>query len=143
MCGFDQEPDWLLEMATARIKLGPVWTPWFAPVVLHTSEGLIEFNGMWEAVKNKGTYSPFDWTLRAENDHYLFEARVQCPIHKAVALWYRNPPGGGKYCLNSKTASAVCKLTDKNTGNETELTSKAAAFEILSPTVPDGMEVAV
>jgi hypothetical protein len=143
VCGFAEKPDWLLEIATARIKLGPVWTPWFAPIALKTSDGLIEFNGMLESVRNEGTYRPFHWTVKAQNDQYAFEALIECPVSKAVALWYRNPPGGGKYCLNSKTASATCKLTDKKTGEVQNLTSQSAAFEILSPEVPAGMEVAV
>ena len=34
VAGFDDEPDAFLEIATARVKLGPIWTPWMTVMVL-------------------------------------------------------------------------------------------------------------
>jgi hypothetical protein len=34
VAGFDNSPDSFLEVATARLKIGPVWTPFMTPIVL-------------------------------------------------------------------------------------------------------------
>jgi len=50
-----------------------------------------------------------------------------------VGLNYYNPPGGNKYCLNTKIASCQLILKDKRTGKEEILvTNRRAAFEILT-----------
>ncbi len=38
VCGFDNEPDAFLELATARIKIGPLFTPFMMPLVLRYKE---------------------------------------------------------------------------------------------------------
>ena len=70
------------------------------------------------------------------------EGQIQAPRTAFVGLRYYNPPGGIKYCLNSKFAS--CELTLKNKRNkisETLLTTQRTAFEILTDRQDHGVQI--
>jgi hypothetical protein len=55
-----------------------------------------------------------------------------------VVLEYRNPPGGIKYCHNTKIAKCSLELTDKQSGATTTLGSAhGALFEILTDSERD------
>src|ERR1044071_1497487 len=44
ICGFDNAPDSFLEIATARVKIGPFWTPAMTPIVLRHERREIALN---------------------------------------------------------------------------------------------------
>ncbi|MGO9703025.1 MAG: hypothetical protein ACLPX7_27640 [Xanthobacteraceae bacterium] len=59
-----------------------------------------------------------------------------------MGLRYYNPPGGLKYCLNSKIAECTLRVTDFATGR-TEILRAAdrAAFEILTDDTDHGIDI--
>lgn len=130
VCGFDEDPDAFLECSTARLKLGPIWSPWMSPIVIRRRRPggapieTIKLNNLWTAIRANGAYdaSKRDWTIESKG----YRIRIEAPPSAFVALRYPNPPGGAKICLNSKIAR--CELTFP-TGER--LTSNRAAFEIL------------
>jgi hypothetical protein len=57
-------------------------------------------------------------------------------------LRYLNPPGGIKYCLNSKIAECTLSITDfQNARTDTMRTAARAAFEILTDDTKHGIEM--
>jgi len=57
-----------------------------------------------------------------------------------VCLRYYNPPGGWKYCLNSKIADAELTVTPHGTPAPLHLrASRRAAFEILTDDSKHGL----
>ena len=63
VAGFDEAPDAFLECSTARLKLGPVWTPPMSPVVLHLGDDKLAWNGLTRAIRALGAYAPYQWHL--------------------------------------------------------------------------------
>ena len=60
-------------------------------------------------------------------------ATISAPHEAFVGLKYHNPPGGIKFCVNSKVASCTLRLTDRRAGTSEVLeTRNRAAFEILT-----------
>lgn len=142
VAGFDDAPQTFLEVATARLKLGPVWTPFMTLLVLRHDGVEYALNGLLRSLRARGRFSYFDWTFRSENAQVLVEGRITARRDAFVGLRYDNPPGGFKHCLNSKLASCVLTLTDKDRGTATIVeTNNRAAFEILTDDREHGVEV--
>lgn len=133
VAGFDNAPDSFLEIATARIKLGPLWTPWMTSLVLRHDGREYQLNALARAFRNRGSFDYFDWHFSAEDDAVRITGHIHADASAFVGLRYYNPPGSDKCCLNSKIAACELTLTDKRDGqSEVLMTQHRAAFEILS-----------
>lgn len=133
VAGFDSHPQSFLEVATARLKVGPLWTPYMTLAVLRHNDTEIALNSLIQSLRAKGSFEYFSWNFKSETKEIALEGSISAPRDAFVGLNYYNPPGGNKYCLNTKIASCQLKLTDKRTGREEILvTNNRAAFEILT-----------
>jgi hypothetical protein len=132
VAGFDNNPDAFLELSTARVRIGPLWTPFFTLVVLRVDGQTFAFNGLWRAILARGHFNNFHWKFSTADANASIKGHIEAPPKDFVALRYDNPPGGHKTCLNSKLAS--CQLTLRRAGVEplTLHTRNRAAFEILT-----------
>lgn len=141
VAGFDEAPDGFLECSTARLKLGPLWTPPMSPVLLRLGDTTLRWNGLPRAIRARGRYAPYDWRIETSGPDGELALHIAADAADFVALRYDNPPGGSKICLNSKIAR--CELTLRRAGTTTVLHSARAAFEILDDTAPPGVQPAV
>lgn len=138
VCGFDNSPDTFLELATAQLKFGPVWTPAMTPVVLRHGGRDYELNPLLH-LTGRASYRFFDWEYRAAGQGISIQGRITSKKDDFVCLRYLNPPGGFKYCLNSKIASCELQIT-ADSGKREELVSRnRAAFEILTDDESHGL----
>lgn len=148
VAGFDNAPGSFLEIATARLKLGPFWTPFMTPLVLRHGGHEFELNALGRALRSKGSFGYFDWRFAAEDESASITGRIHAPIEAFVGLRYYNPPGGDKCCLNSKLAACELTFTDRRPGHDSTpqvlTTRHRAAFEILTDDFSShGVEVRV
>jgi len=132
VAGFDDDPDAFLELSTARVRVGPLWTPFLTFVVLRVGGQTYALNGLWRALLARGRFDNKRWDFSTADSRVSIEGHIEAPPESFVSLRYDNPPGGYKTCLNSKLAT--CRLTLRRPGMDplTLLTRNRAAFEILS-----------
>jgi hypothetical protein len=141
VAGFDDAPDAFLECATARIKLGPVWSPQLTFVVLRDVDGEIALNSLLQAVRASAAWDFFTWTLDTRNADVHVSGVIQAPADAFVGLRYDNPPGGDKLCLNTKLGAAQIVVRRRGQSARTFVTKHRAAFEILTDRTDHGVEV--
>jgi hypothetical protein len=141
VAGFDEEPDAFLECTTARLRLGPFWTPWMSPVVLRLRGETLAWNGLARSIRARGRYAPYDWRIETSGGSGALSLRIWAEPWEFAALRYGDPPGGAKICLNSKLAR--CELAFARGGRTLSLRSSRAAFEIVDDRAPPGVEPAV
>ncbi|MFE8072235.1 hypothetical protein QQM79_14355 [Marinobacteraceae bacterium S3BR75-40.1] len=141
VAGFDNAPDAFFEVATARIKLGPIWSPPMTLGVLRLGGREYRFNTLRQAFANDGHYDYFDWRFALDNGGATLKGRIHGDRSAFTGLNYKNPPGGLHTCLNSKIAS--CELTLEVPGQPpVELVTRSrAAFEILTDDTGHGVEI--
>lgn len=141
VAGFDDEPDAFLEVATARVRLGPIWTPWMTLMVLRIDGEEIRLNSIPQSIRAKGRYDYFNWNFESRSRVVEISGSIAAPIGSFVGLPYSNPPGGEKTCLNTKIAS--CHLTLRRPGKPPRSlnTKNRAAFEILTDDSDHGVPV--
>lgn len=141
VAGFDDAPDAFLEVATARIRLGPLWSPWMTPIVLRLDGRQHALNTLWRCVRATADFDYFSWRFRSEDVGVRIHGSIEAPALSFVGLRYLNPPRGVKTCLNSKLAR--CEITVERPGipTRTLTTAHRAAFEILTDDVTHGVPV--
>lgn len=140
VAGFDDAPDAFLEVATARVRVGPVFTPWLTPIVLRLDGEEHRLHTIPQAVRARARYDYFRWSFRSASDAIEIGGSIAAAASDFIGLPYDNPPGGTKTCLNSKIAR--CDLTVRRGGRLRTLTSRSrAAFEILTDATDHGVRV--
>jgi hypothetical protein len=133
VAGFDSHPHSFLEVATARLKIGPLWTPYMTLAVLRHDGQEFALNSLSQSLRAKGSFNYFSWNFKSETKAIILEGSISAPQEAFVGLNYYNPPGGNKYCLTTKFASCQLILKDTRTGKQEILFTKSrAAFEILT-----------
>lgn len=142
VCGFDNAPDSFLEIATARVKVGPLWTPAMTPIVLRHRGEELALNTLGQSFRAKAGYEYFRWRFASESDRVRIEGEISARREDFVGLRYYNPPGDVKTCLNSKLADCRLTIVDKKTGGREELVAEhRAAFEILTDDAAHGVTI--
>ena len=137
VCGFDNAPDSFLEVASVRLKIGPIWSKLVTPLVLRHGGKEYALNSLWRGFTARASYKYFSeyfsWRFASTSQSARIEGEIRAPREAFVGLKYFNPPGGVKYCLNSKIAACTLRVTDFATDRtETLRTASTAAFEILT-----------
>jgi len=147
VAGFDNSRASFLEVATARVKIGPLWTPRMTPILLRHKGQEYALNNMAQTIRAEGRFSYFDWHFASANDEIDLKGRIYARRELFAGLNYYNPPGGSKHCLNSKLASCELRITYKRGSNsgvsELLYTRHRAAFEILTDLRDHGIAIQV
>ncbi len=141
VAGFDEAPDAFLECATAKLRFGPLWTPWLTSVVLRLDGQQYAINSIIRAARAKASIEHFDWQFQAHDEKAEIHCRMHAPRARFVGLTYGNPPGGTKTCLNTKLASCELTLTRRGQPPRQLHSAHRAAFEILTDDVDHGVPI--
>lgn len=136
VCGFDNDGSSFLECASARVKLGPLWSPIMTFAVLRHEGRTLEFNNVRWSWRQKAKYAPGNWTFTCAQDGNRLQVRISAREQDIIALRYRNPPGGIKTCLNSKLAHCEVRLQCRDQHPIELHSANSAAFEILTDLPP-------
>jgi hypothetical protein len=137
VAGFDNAPGSFLELATAKNRIGPLWTPNLTLVVLRHQGREHALNSLRQGLRAEADVKPRSWTFATADNMVEIRGRIEAEPAAFVVLEYRNPPGGIKYCLNTKLARCELTLTDRRSGTQELLTSRhGALFEVLDDRRP-------
>lgn len=136
VAGFDTHTQSFLEVASARVTIGPWGGPYLTPMVLRHEGGEETMNGLMTMLSARSSYSYSVWSFASENSRVAVEGTISAPREAFVGLNYSDPPGGFKQCLNTKIASCELRVRDKSAGingkPQVLFTRNRAAFEILT-----------
>jgi hypothetical protein len=141
VAGFDGHPETFLEVATAQLRLGPVWTPRMTLLVLRHDGEEIALNGLGRSLRARGAFDYRTWRFASGQNDVRVEGRIEAPPSAFVGLRYANPPGGAKTCLNTKIAACEVRLTRGRAPAVVLRTAHRAAFEILTDATDHGVPI--
>jgi len=121
--------DVMFEGTSARVKLGPVLSP-FATILCLRHRGVrYELNGVVQMAKNRGTVGLRRWSFRGAGDLVRIEGELWAEDDDFVGLHYANPAAPMTYCLNTKLAHARIEVAIQKRPRMV-LESTQAALEI-------------
>jgi hypothetical protein len=133
VAGFDGHPGSFLEVATARNRVGALWTPSLTPLVLRHRGREHSMVSVGRAARATGRYDEHAWDFASRSPAVQIAGRIEAPGEAFVGLEYPNPPGGVKFCRNTKIGTCRLTVTDRVAGTTDTLTSAhGALFEILT-----------
>lgn len=144
VAGFDNAPDSFLEMATARLKLGGVWTPFLTMLVLRHAGREYRLNGLWRTLRAQAAIDFFDWRFATGDRQVRIDGRIWAPRERVIGFRYHNPPGGDKHCLNTKIGACELRVEDRASGESVTLkTENRTLFELMPPTTDTDHGIAI
>jgi len=136
VAGFVDHPDTFLEVATARIRVGPVLTPAMTPIVLRHQGREHRLNAL-RTLFGRASLHGLEWSFKARGEGLALRGTMRAGPIDVVTLWYPNPPGGQKICINTKIATCELELTTDGGHTERLRTPNGAAFELLVDALSD------
>ena len=144
VAGFDGVPNSFFECGSARLKVGPVWTPLLTVMVLRVEGEEYRLNSLLQSVRAEASVQEgwLDWRFRSKRRRTAIEGRIYAPRSSFVGLTYFNPPGGSKTCLNSKLATCVVRLRRRGRAVLVLRSERRAAFEMLTDSPAPGIPMA-
>ena len=143
VAGFDGGHDEsFLEIASAKLKIGPLWTPWITPIVLRHRGHEHRLNALGRSLRARASVHGFDWRFESGGGGVRVSGHIRADAAAFVGLRYANPPGGIKQCLNSKIAQAQVTLHHADGSRETLNSHCRAAFELLGDDDGHGVPMA-
>ncbi len=144
VAGFDNAPNSFLEIGSGRLRLfNSLQTPFLTPIVLRHEGKEYALNSWGNILRSKVSLNYYEWTFKSENKQVKIHGTIKAHADDFVGLTYYNPPGGNKFCLNSKIASCEIYIEEKSRiGLSDVLTAKhRAAFEILTDDSNHGIKM--
>lgn len=138
---FDDAPGSFLEIGTARLKLGPLWTPPMTVMALRLDGREHRLSSIPQSLRASGKYGYFDWEFSSAIKDISIAGTISASGDAFVALPYRNPPGGLKTCLNSKIAGCEIVVRQAGQAPRTLVSKHRAGFEILTDDAHHGVPV--
>jgi len=139
VAGFDGHDESFLEVASAKLKIGPLWTPWITPIVLRHRGQEHRLNAFSRSLRARASLHGLDWQFDSRAEDLRIAGHFRAEPGDFVGLRYANPPGGSKQCLNSKIASAQVTLQRNDGTSETLSCARRAAFELLGDDASHGV----
>jgi hypothetical protein len=131
VAGFDEAPEAFLECSTARLKIGPLWTPPLSVAVLRLDGQEYRFDSLARSWRARAHFALGHWTMEHRAPGLRLTMQMRAARDDFVGLAYANPPGGVKTCLNTKIADCRLTLDREGMAPRTLQCSRRAAFEIL------------
>ena len=141
VAGFDDAPGTFLECSTARLRLGPFWTPPLTVAVLRIGPREIRLNSLMQAFRAQGDFDFSSWRFESGDAEVRVSAHIHAPKSAFVGLTYANPPGGTKTCLNTKLASCELILEQAGQLQRRLISRNRAAFEVLTERQDHGIPI--
>jgi len=141
VAGFDNQLDAFLECASARLRIGPLWSPMMTLINLRIGNRSFPLNSLVQAFRANAHLDGFQWEFQSKTKECEIRGRIEAPMTSFVGLRYYNPPGGEKYCLNSKIARCRIWITLPGEPEIYLESAHSAAFEILSDEKYSGVPI--
>ena len=141
VAGFDREDDAFLECASARMRIGPLWTPWITPLVLRVDGREHRLNALTTALRARARVDELDWRFESTGGGAKIQGHIHAPRSAFVGLTYDDPTGRRKICLNTKLASCDLQIERPGEPRRQLRTQSRAAFELLTDGETHGVPV--
>ena len=130
------------EGLSARVKLGPVRTPWLSLAGLHVEGVTYRFDRMRAILSRPIEVGLYVWRCKLRSARASLRVHVEADRRAMAGLFYENPNGSMTHCLNSKLASGTIVLSRPGKSDLT-LRSTTMALELGTKNVKHGVEMLV
>ncbi|MCZ7585112.1 MAG: hypothetical protein M5R36_18265 [Deltaproteobacteria bacterium] len=132
---FDDHPNTVFEGFSARVPAGPFGKPMISTAVLRHEDRTYRFDG-WKSLRTRDiAINRHSWSFTFRQGPYALSGMVIAHRHDFAGLFYTNPDGAERLCVNSNLANINMELLDAATGDRIIklTTNRGAMLELISP----------
>ena len=130
---FDDREDAFFEGFSAKLKKGPLTTPFISAGLLRLGEDDRPWSGLGSLVRARAQVSFPRWSMTLEGPAGRLQWQQQADPDSFVCLRYHHPGGAQSFCYNSKFAHTTLRFESKS-GERVTLVSQEGELEILENT---------
>ncbi len=125
----DGGPLCFVEGFSAKLKMGPIITPWISALIVRRGEREWRFDKLVDLWRQDSRIDDLGWVLKIRGGDGEAMMTLRARPEDVVCLSYPNPDGAKACCLNSKLASAVLRVNPTNEEGFACQTEHGAALE--------------
>jgi len=122
---FQEDEQAVLDMFTAKIKIGPIKSPWLSMGVLRVGGREYGINRLRHAITTSAVVDFPRWRVQIPSSYGTLETEWALDPADTIGLRYLHPDGKVSYCYNTKFAEVTVRFGDVH------LTSDQAELEFL------------
>jgi hypothetical protein len=122
---FREDPEALIDLFTAKVRVGPLITPWVSLGILRQTVSSTAF-AHCDGPSPRAVVAFPHWAVTLRRPNLSLETHWQADPAQTVCLRYLHPNGRLAYCYNTKFATLTARL------DGLELTSDQAELEFLT-----------
>ncbi len=138
VAGFDDEPDGWLDFTLARLKIGPIVTPWLANGAICLGGERHRVGGPFRSPSVTASAGKAEIALSGKGLRLI--ASVDSPTDATVVWKYGDPDGGEHFAANCSIARLGLKVSQDGRVRE-KFSSHKAAYELGMREAPAGYPV--
>jgi hypothetical protein len=117
-----------VELLSARVKVGPVLTPFLSVGAVAIEDAIHRFDGPRALLSRRVRITPRSYQVSLRTRSAMLDAKFMAEPHMIAALRYQDPDGSSLFCLNSKLAYGEVRLTAQ--GRTWSFKSDQVALEV-------------
>jgi len=123
VAGFDNDPESFFEIGTARLKMGPLWTPFMTVMVLRRGGMEYRLNNMLQSLRAKGSFDYFSWRFMSEDETVRVEGDISASPHDFCGIQLLQPSRRHKALSQHQDRVLQAYITNKKGpgGKKTEI----------------------
>ncbi len=106
-----EEEPLIFDGFSAKIRIGPLTTPFISMAVIRTPFGDIPLNSVSTALTGREKVSFPRWKLELKNSIYEIKLSMEANPSEFIGLPYRHPDGKLSYCYNTKWAKTQLSIS--------------------------------
>jgi hypothetical protein len=137
---FDEQGDAFFEGFSAKLKKGPLVTPFISAGLLRLAAKDHAFSGLGSLVRARAEVSFPRWSMSLESSAGRLVWEQRADPDSFVCLRYHHPGGAESYCYNSKFAHTTLRF-ERNGVKAITLSSELGELEILEHSPRAGIEI--
>jgi len=137
----------LFEGLAARIRLGPLTSPWLTMATLRYGDRLVRVDTLRSPLAVQSRVAGAEWQLTASDGRHRLRGRASAAPERFVGVHYPNPDGRLTCCANA-TCAALELTLEERTGSGWQTVdvlraAESAALELAGPAFPPGVALMV
>lgn len=137
----------LFEGLAARVRVGPLRSPWLTMVTLRYGQLVLRFDTLRQPLSVHSRVAAHGWEFSAAAGRHRLRGVARAEPDRFVGVHYPNPDGRLTHCANATCAALELQIEERVRGRWQTLdvlrTAESAALELAGPSLPPGVALAV
>ena len=141
---FENNPDCVLEILSARIKLGDlIASPQMSALFFQYKGEQLQLNKFTDLFTIQSKAGLTNWDFAAEHKNFRISGNIKCSLNELTTITYEDTDGSYLYCKNTELAQLTLGIYYKGKLDSTLISKGCTGFETVSRERSPYVEIAL